>query len=57
MIKLQLLKVQLLINLVYGVAADKGEYFDGTPFAKGDILLPTKEANGVLNAQVNPTIN
>lgn len=44
------------VNLVYGVAADKGEYFDGTPFAKGDILLPTKEANGVLNAQVNPTI-
>ena len=44
------------LDLYYGIATADGKYLDGTAFKKGDILLPTKEANTVLSAQVNPTI-
>ena len=43
------------VNLYYGKAAAKGEYFDGTEFAKGQILT-SKQSVSVLSAQINPTM-
>ena len=43
------------LNLVYGKAAANGKYFDGTEFAKGE-LLTSQQSITKLSAQVNPTM-
>ena len=43
------------IQLYYGKAAAKGKFFDGTEFAKGQILT-SKQSVSKLSAQINPTM-
>ena len=43
------------VTLYYGQAKAAGKYFDGTEFAKGEILTSAQSVNK-LSAQVNPTM-